>query len=135
MRTHDHAHSGNGETCDTCGHRHGPTLAEVEAAQSWREAATLIAGIALRPCTGAVFVLLITWQMGIPMAGILGAVVMALGTALVTVSVGLAATGIRGGLLRGIAGAPFLVWAVPLLEIAAGTVVAVLAGGLLLRAL
>ena len=132
---HDHAHTGDAAACSTCGHRHGPSPDEIAAAGSLREAAVLVAGIALRPCTGALFVLLITWQMGIALAGILGTVAMALGTALVTISVAVAASGARGGLLRGLAGAPALVWVMPVLEVAAGAVIVLLAGGLLLRAL
>ena len=48
-------------------------MEEVGAVQSMREAALLIGGIAIRPCTGALFVLLITWQMGIGAVGIAGA--------------------------------------------------------------
>ena len=63
--SHDHNHDhGTSEVCSDCGHRHGPSLEEVSGLQTWREAMVLIAGIAVRPCTGALFVLVITWQMG-----------------------------------------------------------------------
>jgi ABC-type nickel/cobalt efflux system permease component RcnA len=131
---HDHNHAA-GEVCSSCGHKHGPTLAEAEQATSLRDALVLIGGIAIRPCTGALFVLLITWQMGIPMAGIAGAFVMALGTASVTVAVGIAASGFRGGLMRAVAQAGALTWMMPVVEVAAGLVVVSLSGVLLLRAL
>lgn len=130
--SHDHA---AGEVCGSCGHKHGPTLAEAEEATSLRDALVLIGGIAIRPCTGALFVLLITWQMGIPMAGVAGAFVMALGTASVTVAVGIAASGFRGGLMRAVAQAGALTWMMPVVEVAAGLVVVSLSGVLLLRAL
>jgi hypothetical protein len=60
---------------------------------------------------------------------------MALGTAIVTVCVGLAAGGLRGGLLAGIGGSPRFVQVTATLEILAGSGVVLLAGGLLLRAL
>ena len=93
-----HVHHAGGH-CDSCGHRHGPTAEEIETTTSWRAAIVLIAGIAIRPCTGALFVLVITIGMGIPLAGIAGAFVMALGTAVVTIGVGLGAVGLRGGLM------------------------------------
>ena len=136
---HDHAHGhGHGHDHDhdhTCDHRHGPTLEEVAHVHSLREALALIGGIAVRPCSGALFVLLITWQMGIGLAGIAGALVMGLGTASVTIAVGLAAAGMRGGLLGGLAGSPLATRAVPVIEIVAGAFVTFVAGGLLLRAL
>lgn len=102
---------------------------------SLRAALGLILGIAIRPCSGALFVLVITWQMGIAGLGIGGAFAMALGTALVTVAVGLAAGGLRGGLLAGISGSKRLANMAAVLEVLAGIVVVFLAGGLLIRSL
>lgn len=135
QEVHGHEHHGNGETCSGCGHRHGPSIAEAEQAQSLRDALILIGGIAVRPCTGALFVLIITWQMGIPLAGISGAFAMALGTASVTIAVGIAAVGFRGGMMRSLAGVSALTWVMPVLEVTAGLVVVVLSIGLLLRAI
>ncbi|APE44927.1 hypothetical protein BOO69_17070 [Sulfitobacter alexandrii] len=130
-----HPHAEGGEICKECGHAHGPTLDQVRQAHSLRAALGLIAGIAIRPCTGALFVLVITWQMGIGGLGIGGTFAMALGTAIVTVGVGMAAGGLRGGLLAGITGSTRLARVSALLEVLAGTIVVFLAGGLLLRAL
>lgn len=134
-KPHDHAHAGDGAVCDHCGHAHGPTLEQVEHAGTLREALALIAGIAIRPCTGALFVLIITWQMGIGALGIAGAFAMAIGTALITIFVGLAAGGLRGGVLAGLAGSPQMARAMAGIEMLAGLVVVILAGGLLLRAI
>ncbi|MEH6831361.1 MAG: hypothetical protein V7661_11015 [Sulfitobacter sp.] len=131
--TQGHVHEGEGDTCNSCGHRHGPSLEEAQTATGLRDALLLIGGIAVRPCTGALFVLIITWQMGIAMAGIAGAFAMALGTASVTIAVGVAATGFRGGVLRSLASVSALTWAMPMLEIAAGLVVVVLSSALLIR--
>lgn len=130
----DHAPHDGGH-CDSCGHRHGPTVDEVGAVTSLREAALLIGGIAIRPCTGALFVLVITLGMGIPAVGIAGAFAMALGTAVVTVGVGIGAVGLRGGLLQGLAGSAFATRVVPVVEVVAGALVVLGAGGLLLRAI
>lgn len=133
--THDHHHVGDGETCASCGHAHGPSLDQVEQVGSLREALVLIAGIAVRPCTGALFVLIITWQMGIGGLGIAGAFAMAVGTALVTIFVGLAASGLSGGLLAGLSGSPKMARAVAGIETLAGAAVVFIALGLLLRAI
>lgn len=130
-RSASHSHTGDGETCSSCGHRHGPTLDEASTATGLRDAILLITGIAIRPCTGALFVLLITWQMGIPTAGIAGAFAMALGTASVTVAVGIAASGFRGALIRSLTQAHALIWVMPTLEIIAGLIVLTLSGALL----
>ncbi|KEJ89710.1 nickel/cobalt transporter [Sulfitobacter donghicola] len=131
----DHAHQGDDDVCSSCGHRHGPSLEEAEQVGGLREALILIAGIAIRPCTGALFVLIITWQMGIPWAGISGALVMALGTASVTIAVGIAASGFRGGVLRSLAQAGTITWIMPMLEVTAGLVVIALSCALLIRVL
>ncbi len=133
--TADHHHADGDHVCASCGHAHGPTVQQVEQATSLRESLALIAGIAIRPCTGALFVLIITWQMGIAGIGVLGVLAMALGTALITISVGLAATGLRGGVLAAVMGSARGAQIGALVEIIAGGVVVLLAGGLLLRAL
>jgi ABC-type nickel/cobalt efflux system permease component RcnA len=132
---HDHGAGHDHGVCQECGHAHGPTLEQVQQVHSLRAAIGLIAGIAIRPCTGALFVLVITWQMGIGGLGIGGAFAMALGTAVVTIAVGLTAGGLRGGLLAGISGSARLAKTAAALEVMAGLTVIVLAGGLLVRAL
>ncbi|MDA7420683.1 nickel/cobalt transporter [Tritonibacter multivorans] len=119
------------EICPDCGHRHAPSLEEVARLTSWREALVLIAAIAVRPCTGAVFVLLLTWRMGVLYAGVLGAFSMGLGTALVTMAVAMGAAGVQ----RGVAGLPGAMqqgrWIAAGLELFAGALVAVICLGLL----
>ena len=130
-----HNHSAGDATCDHCGHVHGPSLDQVEKAGSLRDALVLIAGIAVRPCTGALFVLILTWQMGIASVGLMGTIAMALGTAIITIAVGIGATGLRSGLLAGWVESPRWAQVTAFVECLAGTIVVVLAGGLLLRAL
>ncbi len=116
-----------------CGHAHGPTAAEVAGATGWRELTGLIAAVAVRPCTGALFLLVLTAQMGIFGWGIAGTLAMALGTASVTVAVALGAVGARRGLLSGLSdGAGQVARVQPALEIAVGLAVAWIAGGLAL---
>ncbi|WP_176249816.1 nickel/cobalt transporter [Sulfitobacter sp. HGT1] len=128
-------HHHNDDICPSCGHAHGPTIAEVEQAVTLREALVLISSIAVRPCTGALFVLIITWQMGIAEIGIAGAFAMAFGTAVITIAVGIGAGVLRNGVLAGFANSPRAAGLAAVIEIATGSFVALLAAGLLLRAL
>lgn len=120
--------------CPSCGHRHGPTLAEVAGVQDMRDAAAIIASVALRPCTGAVFLLIVTWRMDVLPAGIAGAFAMGLGTASVTVAVAIASVSLRKGFMEGMEGLRARVLAAGL-EILAGGVIALLATQIMLRAL
>ncbi len=124
----DHSHDAH------CGHSHGPTPAEIAAVTGWRDAALLIGGIAMRPCSGALFLLVITVSMGVPAAGILGTYAMGLGTAAITVAVALGSVWFRQGLARALDGSAARL-ALATLELAAGLVVAAAALELLRRAL
>jgi len=64
-----------------CGHAHGPSVEEVSSLTSWRDAAALVMSIAIRPCTGALFVLVIAARFDAFAAGCLAVLTMGLGTA------------------------------------------------------
>jgi nickel/cobalt transporter (NicO) family protein len=86
--------------CDDCGRPHLPDAARLARARNLRERAAVIAAAAIRPCSGALLLLLLAWQMGMLWVGILGTYAMGLGTAAVTVTVALAAGAGRTGLMR-----------------------------------
>ena len=131
---HDDGHDGHGHDGHVhgpgCGHAHGPSMAEVNRVAGVRDVVLLIGGIALRPCTGALFLLILTWQMGIAFAGIAGAFAMGLGTALVTVAVAGLSVWAREGFLANLSGRG-VARVLPWLEVFAGALVVMIALGLL----
>lgn len=64
-----------------CGHKHGPDMQDVTSMETLRDALALIASIAIRPCTGALFVLVIAARFDAFAAGCLAVLTMGLGTA------------------------------------------------------
>lgn len=73
---HDHGHE----------HAHLPTPAELKKAKGFKEMAAMILSVGLRPCSGAVLVLLFAVTQGAFLIGAASALIMSLGTA-ITVSV------------------------------------------------
>jgi nickel/cobalt transporter (NicO) family protein len=85
---HSHAHhvtGSHGDGC-ACGHSHMPAARAVAGEWSLARAISLAFAVGLRPCTGAILVLLLSSAMGLYWAGIASTLAMAVGTAL-TVSV------------------------------------------------
>ncbi|PWE30478.1 hypothetical protein DDZ14_15675 [Maritimibacter sp. 55A14] len=123
----------DGGVCADCGHAHMPDPDALAQAGGLRDAVLLVGAVAIRPCTGALLLLILTWQMGIAAAGIAGTFAMGLGTASVTLAVAGLAVGLREGSLAALAARRSLV--MPVLELGAGALVALAAGQLVLRAL
>ncbi|MEO0753021.1 MAG: hypothetical protein AAFY25_14595 [Pseudomonadota bacterium] len=93
-QTHHHHHDHHHDEDCGCG-AHGPTAREIANVSSLREAIALITSVAIRPCTGAIFLLVIAWQMDLHMAGALAVIVMGLGTAALTSLVALSSVTAR----------------------------------------
>lgn len=135
---HEHLHHGHDDHNDSCGcgHAHAPSPQQAADVRSLRDALLLIAAIAVRPCTGALFLLILTWQMDIRLAGILGAFAMGLGTASVTVAVAVASVTVREGTMFQIGGdGTRALRTMSVLEIGAGALVALVAAQLAWAAL
>ncbi len=130
--THGHHHHPDDGICADCGHKHGPTLDEVAAVHSLRDALAIIASVAIRPCTGALFLLLLTWRLDLMLAGVLGTLAMGLGTGSVTVAVAIAAVSLRQGTLARL---PDTRRVTALLELSGGLLIFLLASQITLRLL
>ncbi|WP_054005030.1 nickel/cobalt transporter [Cypionkella psychrotolerans] len=128
-----HDHSGHVHD-EHCGHAHGPTVEDLDNLTGWRDVAALIAGIAMRPCSGALFLLILTWQLGIGLAGVAGVFAMGLGTAIVTVTVAILAVWTREGALASLPGQS-IARILPWFEVLAGALVTVIALSLLVQVL
>ena len=80
---HDHRHD---DACSHCGHVHGPTRSDIEAPISARTLMGVILSVGIRPCSGAIIVLIAAHAMDLRWTGIGAVLAMSIGTGL-TVSV------------------------------------------------
>lgn len=106
---HDHVHAHH-DDCG-CGHAHVPPPDQVAGPLSWRRAWSAIFAVGLRPCSGALIVLVFALSQGFFLAGVASALAMGLGTGLtvaalacLAVAAGGAATTL-GSRLSGVAAA------------------------------
>lgn len=86
---HDHQHHGIHQHDASCGHAHAPTPSQVRGETTFLQMLTLAIAVGIRPCTGAILVLVFAWSAGIYWAGVLSALVMGLG---VFLTIGMIAT-------------------------------------------
>jgi ABC-type nickel/cobalt efflux system permease component RcnA len=81
-----HDHDGRAHSHDACcGHAHMPVPKELEGELSWRKALAIAFSVGIRPCSGAIIVMIFALSQGLLWAGIFATFAMALGTA-ITVS-------------------------------------------------
>lgn len=81
----DAGHNDDYKACG-CNHALGPTFEKAYTLNSKREALSIVASIAIRPCAGALFVLVIAARFDVFGAGIIAVLAMALGTAATTLT-------------------------------------------------
>lgn len=106
---HDHHHDHGHDHHDhhdhaTCSHNHGPSPEQVKAADTPWKAVLVALSVGIRPCSGAILVLVLTFAFGIWAAGVATVLVMAAGTGITVASMALAALGIRLPLVKALEG-------------------------------
>jgi nickel/cobalt exporter len=90
---HDHGpakpeHGAPGHVHDEhCGHSHGPTPDQLAGPGGWSRGLTAIFAVGLRPCSGAILVLVFALAQGIFWAGVAATLVMGLGTAITVAAI------------------------------------------------
>jgi nickel/cobalt exporter len=93
---HDHDHAGDHVHDEHCGHSHGPLPSELAGPGGWRRGIGAIFAVGLRPCSGAILVLVFALAQGLFWAGIAATFVMGLGTAITVASIAVLAVSARG---------------------------------------
>ena len=85
---HDHAHHHDDHVHDEhCGHSHGPDPSELAGPGGWRRGLGAIFAVGVRPCSGAILVLVFALAQGLFWAGIAATFVMGLGTAITVATI------------------------------------------------
>jgi nickel/cobalt exporter len=92
---HDHHHHHEGEACEHCGHAHGPEPGELAGPGGWQRGLSAIVAVGLRPCSGAILVLVFALANGLFWAGVASTFVMGLGTAITVAAIATLAVGAR----------------------------------------
>ena len=98
---HHHSHEiGADGVCSTCGHAHAPTPDMLQGRITLARAVSIVFAVGLRPCTGALIVLVFALSQGMIAAGIASTLVMAVGTGITVSSLAGLAVGAKGLAVR-----------------------------------
>ncbi len=95
---HAHAeHDDPGHVHDEhCGHSHGPEPAQLSGPGGWRRGFGAILTVGIRPCSGAILVLVFALAQGLFWAGVAATFVMGLGTAITVATIAVLAVSAKG---------------------------------------
>jgi ABC-type nickel/cobalt efflux system permease component RcnA len=88
---HGHAHAHDRVHDEHCGHSHGPTPSELAGPGGWRRGFAAILTVGIRPCSGAILVLVFALAQGLFWAGIAATFLMGLGTAITVAAIAIVA--------------------------------------------
>ena len=93
---HHHAHGHDHVHDEHCGHSHGPTPDQLAGPGGWQRGLGAIFAVGLRPCSGAILVLVFALAQGLFWAGIAATFVMGLGTAITVATIAVVAVSAKG---------------------------------------
>jgi nickel/cobalt exporter len=94
---HDHSHHDHGHVHDEhCGHSHGPTPDQLAGPGGWARGLSAVFTVGIRPCSGAILVLVFALAQGMFWAGIAATFVMGLGTAITVATIAVIAVSAKG---------------------------------------
>jgi len=93
---HDHAHAHDHVHDEHCGHSHGPTPDQLAGPGGWQRGLGAIFAVGMRPCSGAILVLVFSLAQGLFLAGIAATFVMGLGTAITVATIAVIAVSAKG---------------------------------------
>jgi ABC-type nickel/cobalt efflux system permease component RcnA len=92
---HGHHHHHGDEHASAWGHAHGPEPSELAGRGGWQRGLSAIVAVGVRPCSGAILVLVFALAQGLLWAGVAATFVMALGTAITVAAIATIAVGAR----------------------------------------
>jgi nickel/cobalt exporter len=113
------------------GHAHGPEPQELAGPGGWRRGLSAVVAVGLRPCSGAIIVLVFALAQGLFWAGVASTFVMGFGTAVTVAAIATLAVGTKA-LAKRLAGRPLGYGSVLMRGVEAGAAALILAFGVLL---
>jgi nickel/cobalt exporter len=84
---HDHTHDHDHVHDEHCGHSHGPEPQALAGPGGWRRGFGAILAVGIRPCSGAILVLVFALAQGLFWAGVAATFVMGIGTAITVATI------------------------------------------------
>jgi nickel/cobalt transporter (NicO) family protein len=93
---HDHGHDHDHVHDEHCGHSHGPEPSELKGKGWLKRGLTAVIAVGLRPCSGAILVLVFALSQGIFAIGVAATFAMAFGTAITVTAIALLAVWGKG---------------------------------------
>jgi len=92
---HCHNHDDHDHHASAWGHAHGPEPAELAGAGGWRRGLSAVIAVGLRPCSGAIIVLIFALAQDLFWTGVGATLLMGLGTAITVAAIATVAVGAR----------------------------------------
>src|SRR5262249_54250771 len=92
---HAHHHHAHDEEASAWGHAHAPEPEELAGPGGWKRGLSAVLAVGLRPCSGAILVLVFALAQGLFWAGVASTFVMGIGTAITVAVIASIAVGAR----------------------------------------